>query len=310
MSEKASSLKRHVGSTRHQEGKKVLEAQKSKQRSIAVAMKKVNDYIHLKGETLPEKELVSTAKWSKRFFEHVFLSPKCSPSDHCLREEVHDSPIGPFSQGNVCQQSGIQRGAIFSKRLLTSTGSDFCSYSSTRLGEVLAVIIRFSDNEWSPKQVLVRLKALAEILPGEQRAGELIDVLATQLQVPRAHVIAAMRDGASVNGCALRAVKALYPVMFEVSSFSHTINLVGCPPLTSSSSGGSSCFQGVQLPSSVGRSALEWRSSRWWSKWEVMNQVLTQFGDIEPFLEENQDIAPRVVDHLCVLLKIRTGGSC
>ena len=81
---------------------------------------------------------------------------------------------------------------------------------STCLGKVPAVIIRFSDNEWSPRQVLVRLKALAESLTGEQLAGELIDVLATQLQVPRARVIAAMRDGASVDDCVLRAVKALY----------------------------------------------------------------------------------------------------
>ena len=109
----------------------------------------------------------------------------------------------------------------------TSSGSDFDG--STRLGEVFAVIIRFSDNEWSPKQVLVRLKALAKSLTGEQLSRELIDVLATQLQVPRAHVITAMRDGASVNGCALRAVKlkALYPKMSEVTCFSHTIDLVG-----------------------------------------------------------------------------------
>ena len=40
------------------QGKKVLEAQKSMQQSIAVAVKKVNDDIYLKGETLPEKELV------------------------------------------------------------------------------------------------------------------------------------------------------------------------------------------------------------------------------------------------------------
>ena len=67
VSEKASSLKRHVGSTRHQQGKKVLEAQKSKQQSIAVAMKKVNDDIHLKGETLPEKELVFRCKVVQTF---------------------------------------------------------------------------------------------------------------------------------------------------------------------------------------------------------------------------------------------------
>ena len=36
-----------------------------------------------------------------------------------------------------------------------------------------------------------------------------------------------MRDGVSVNGCALRPVKALYSKMFEVTCFSHTINLVG-----------------------------------------------------------------------------------
>ena len=34
-----------------------------------------------------------------------------------------------------------------------------------------------------------------------------------------------------------------------------------------------------------------------------MDQVLTQFGDIEPFLQENQDIAPRLADRLRVLLK-------
>ena len=58
VTEKASFLKRHVGSARHQQGKKALEAQKSKQQSIAMAMKKVNDDIHLKGKTPPEKELV------------------------------------------------------------------------------------------------------------------------------------------------------------------------------------------------------------------------------------------------------------
>ena len=35
---------------------------------------------------------------------------------------------------------------------------------STRLGEVLAVIIRVFDNEWSSKQVLMRLKALVRSL--------------------------------------------------------------------------------------------------------------------------------------------------
>ena len=36
---------------------------------------------------------------------------------------------------------------------------------------------------------------------------------------------------------------------------------------------------------------------------DVINQVLAQFGDIKPFLEENQDIAPCLADHLRVLLE-------
>ena len=33
-------------------------------------------------------------------------------------------------------------------------------------------------------------------------------------------------------------------------------------------------------------------ATRWWSKWEVMKQVLEYFGDVEPFLRENEN------DHL------------
>lgn len=33
-------------------------------------------------------------------------------------------------------------------------------------------------------------------------------------------------------------------------------------------------------------------TTRWWSKWEVMDQVLKYFGDIELFLAENDDVSP------------------
>ena len=32
--------------------------------------------------------------------------------------------------------------------------------------------------------------------------------------------------------------------------------------------------------------------TRWWSKWEVMQQLLLQFEDIKPFLTKNSDIVP------------------
>ena len=40
--------------------------------------------------------------------------------------------------------------------------------------------------------------------------------------------------------------------------------------------------------------------TRWWSKWELMNQLLVQFG-VRPFLEENEDLGP--LEHLLFLNK-------
>ena len=33
-------------------------------------------------------------------------------------------------------------------------------------------------------------------------------------------------------------------------------------------------------------------ATRWWSKWEVIKQVMLSFGDVEPFLRENDDVGP------------------
>ena len=32
--------------------------------------------------------------------------------------------------------------------------------------------------------------------------------------------------------------------------------------------------------------------TRWWSKWEILSQILVQFGDVKPFLQKNTDIGP------------------
>ena len=30
----------------------------------------------------------------------------------------------------------------------------------------------------------------------------------------------------------------------------------------------------------------------WWSKWELMNQLHQQFGDVGPFLKDHSDVCP------------------
>ena len=38
--------------------------------------------------------------------------------------------------------------------------------------------------------------------------------------------------------------------------------------------------------------------TRWWSRWEVLKQVAEYFADVEPFLRENDHLAPATRQHL------------
>ena len=120
-------------------------------------------------------------------------------------------------------------------------------------------------------------------------------------------VIGATRDGASVNGAALRQLMFFYQNLFDVVCFSHTIDNVG------------NHFQfrildlftryWIGMFSHSNNARLVWRErteqsihtfsdTRWWSKWEVLNQVVNYFGYVEPFLRENEEICPANRQHL------------
>ena len=43
--------------------------------------------------------------------------------------------------------------------------------------------------------------------------------------------------------------------------------------------------------------------TRWWSKWEVMSQVMTFFGDILPFLKENPELSSATNQKLVTMLE-------
>lgn len=41
----------------------------------------------------------------------------------------------------------------------------------------------------------------------------------------------------------------------------------------------------------TGQSIRTFSETRWWSKWEVLRQVSEYFGDVEPFLRENDEVS-------------------
>ena len=119
-----------------------------------------------------------------------------------------------------------------------------------------------------------------------------------------------MRDRASVNGVATRTMKVVFPDVLDVSCYSHTIDLAGDKFRTSRLV--STCLfvsnldlfirLWISLFSHSPRAKLWWKertgkamasysTTRWWSNWEVMSQVMTFFGDILPFLKENPELS-------------------
>ena len=173
---------------------------------------------------------------------------------------------------------------------------------TTRLGEAMAIIVRYVDSEWCIQQRLIRLQMLEKSMNGEEIARVLIDTLSLSLEylIPPAYLLAAMRDCASCNNVAVRFLKVIFPRLLDVGCFSHTLDLVGDKIRTPNLS--DFMLSWLSLFSHSTKSKILWKEqtdrpirsycpTRWWSKWECMKQVLELFGDVETFLQRNDDFA-------------------
>ena len=58
-----------------------------------------------------------------------------------------------------------------------------CFDGTTRLGEAVAIVLRFVDDGWNIKQRLVHLQIIAKSLTGEELARELIVILSVQYSI-------------------------------------------------------------------------------------------------------------------------------
>jgi len=64
-------------------------------------------------------------------------------------------------------------------------------------------------------------------MTGEELAQEVLGVLCREYKLSTEQVLAAMRDRASVNNVAIRHIKVMFPTLFDIGCYSHTLDLVG-----------------------------------------------------------------------------------
>ena len=93
---------------------------------------------------------------------------------------------------------------------------------TARLGEASAIVVRFFQEDlYEPTQRLIRLEVLAKALEVEELAQRLISCLVVDFNFGPRIVIGGTRDGASVNGAAMKNVKFFYADLIYVVCFSH-----------------------------------------------------------------------------------------
>lgn len=98
---------------------------------------------------------------------------------------------------------------------------------TTRLGEAMAVVLRFIDDSFSIQQRPVCLQLLAKSMTGEEIAREIINSLSVQYGITSNLVVGMMHDRAACNGVASRTLRVVFTTIVDAGCFSHMLDLVG-----------------------------------------------------------------------------------
>ena len=124
-------------------------------------------------------------------------------------------------------------------------------------------------------------------------------------------VLAGMRDGAAVNGTAIKQLLFFYPNIMDAICFSHTINNKGCHFVFRVLD--TFFRQWINLfaysynakllwKERTGKSMCSHSNTRWSSNWELLKQVSGDFDDVAPFLQENENLSPQIRQHLLKII--------
>ncbi len=305
---KKSTIMYHIKSAKHIKSKEKLQINQVREGDIATALKAYDKEVHPCGEKLPEEVRVYRVKVVKVFLRAgvpmsklEFFRDLLEENGKRLTEPSYMLDLVPFILSEERQKIKQEIKGKFLSIVFDGT---------SRLGEVLGVVVRYV-HQWEIRQRLLRIQILQKSMTGEELARTLINILSITFGIESHLILAATRDGASVNSCAMRTVKVVYPQLIDIRCFSHTLDLVGdkfnAPVLTTFISYWISLFSHSPKTKSLwktetGKAMASFSKTRWWSKWEIMQNVMVQFGDIHPFLTKHSEIGPSLRGKLLDIL--------
>ena len=222
---KASIIRLHIKSQKHQNGKERVSHKEARERDIAEVFEAYNEEAHLAGGMIPIDQQVYRIKVVTSFLRAGMPLNKMDSFRELLEENVTRlagrrslSDLIPFIHreevGRIKQEIAGQNDSVIFD-------------GTSRLGEAMVIILQFVTRYWKIEQRLIHMQLLAKSLTGEEIARELITVLQAKYGISAGTLLASMHDRASTNAVALTTAKVLYPEIVDVGCFSHTLDHVG-----------------------------------------------------------------------------------
>ena len=194
---KRSIINNHIRSSKHGKSQKRLDSKEARERTIIEHLRKYNEETHPRGETLPEDHQVYRIKVVTAFLKSGVPLSKVESFRDLLEENAYRLTdrcnLLDYATFILKEEESRIRSEIDGQQI--SVVFD----GTSRLGEALAIIIRFIDQDWCVQ--------LSKSLSGEEVARELISVLSVTYGVRSSNLLASMRDRASVNNVAMRTLK-------------------------------------------------------------------------------------------------------
>lgn len=168
---------------------------------------------------------------------------------------------------------------------------------TTRLGEVIAVVVRYCTADFELQYRLIALTTTEKHMAGASLSGLLCRILVQRIgDEAFDRVIAASRDSCATNGVAVRSLKlSAMPQLMDVLCFSHTLH--NCAKHMNLQSLNAWLSNWFTLMAHSHGARLLWRKRidcapvlfskvRWWSRFECAMQIAKFFASLDAFLDD------------------------
>ena len=282
-------IENHVKSSKHASGKERLEKKEARERDIAKSLEEYDNQFHPKGQSLSVAHRVYRGKVVRSFMKAGVPLNKIDCFRELLEEEAFSLTSSHLSDF-IDVIAKDERKKV--KEEIEGRDVSIIFDGTTHVAEAVNIILQFVT-EWKVHQRLIRLFLVTKPMNGEELAHQLLSTLSVDFSIPPSSLLAAARDGASVNNVAIRHLRILYPNLVDIGCFSHTLDHVGEKMPTPNLEKFMKSWVSLFAHSARSRNAIKattglkfpksYSETRWWSKYEMMVQVHDLFGDIPAF---------------------------